>query len=303
MSIINVVEDWRERRSIGDVKSGGQEYRVFTVLFDEGDNPIIRPCLAKNAPGVPIFYETHPSDPYCYVQNKTAEAVSPFMFKVTVQYGYAEGAGGAPDVTNPLEQPDLWSTDFEVQNVPVDSAYAVGTLFGTAIGDVFDSGDDPKWPIVNSAGEYFDQPITEQFYDIVKRCVCNRSGWNDLFVAEYIGTINNQVWKGWPAFTARLSRWSHEQLQAGDLIYYRHSLEFRIRWDGWLKKTLDTGYNEVCAVDSGHPDGLTAIQRDGIDITTPARLDGTGHVLTPGNSNVYRCFRTVRTRDFNNINV
>lgn len=303
MSIINVVEDWREMRSIGDVKSGGQEYRVFTVLMDDGDNPIVRPCLAKNAPGVPIYFEVHPADKYCYVQNKVAKAVSPFMFEVTVQYGYAEGTSGGQGDTNPLAQPDQWSTTFESQNVPIDSAYAVVNLYGTALGAVVGGGDDASIPIVNTAEDFFENPVQEQFGDLVKRCVGNRQGYDELFMAEYIYTINSDWWKGFPPYVVKLSNWSHEQMQAGELRYYRHSWEFKVRWDGWLKKTLNTGYHEKGAVDEEHPDGLWRIQRDGVDSNTPSHLDGAGHVLVPGQPLVYRIFRTVRMRNFNNIDV
>jgi len=303
MSIINVIEDWRERRSVGDVKSGGQEYRVFTVLLDENDNPIIRPCLAKNAPGVPMYFEQHPADPYCYVQNKVAEAISPALYKVTVQYGYAEGTSGTGETTDPLEQPDIWSSNFEAQHVPIDSAYSVVNLYGTAIGSPSNNNSDPVFPVVNTAGEFFDQPITEQTYDLVKRCVGNRNRYDEIQAAEYIGCINNSGWKGFPPYVVRLTQWSHEMMQAGDIIYYRHTWEFRVRWEGWLRKTLNTGYDEVGAVDTDHPDGLWPIQRNGVDATTPSNLDDAGHVLVPGQPLVYRVFRTVRTMDFGNIDV
>jgi len=302
MSIINVIEDWRERRSVGDVKSGGQEIRSWTVLFDENDSPIIRPFLARNAPGIPLYFDQHDADPYCYVQNKVAEAISTTLFKVTVQYGYAEGTSGTGD-TNPLSQSDIWSAHFEAQHLPIDSAYGVGTLFGTAAGGVSDSGDDPKWPICNSAGETYDPKITEQFHLLVKRCVGNRIGYDEMFAAEFIGTVNNEEWKGFPPYTVRLTEWSHEQMQAGDLIYQRHTWEFCVKWDMWVRKFLDEGLNEIHAVDSTHPDGLEAIQRDGVDANTPARLDGYGHPLAAGNPGIYRCFRTVRCRNFNLIDV
>jgi len=305
MSIINVIEDWRERRSVGDVKSGGQEIRVFTVLMDEGDNPIIRPCLAKNAPGVPVYFEQHPADPYCYVQNKVAEAISTTLFKVTVQYGYAEGTSGTGD-TNPLAQPDQWSGDFESQNVPIYSAYAVCTLYGTNIGSIYNNNDDPAEPIQNSSGEPQDPPATEQVYDLVKRCVANRLTYDEIFAADMMGSINNDWWKGFPPGTVKLSRFAHEPMQVGTLFYQRWTLEFRVRMEfgGWFRKFLDEGFYGWVGISDTCPTGYGQLTDDkGNPITSPVKLDGIGNVLPETSPPVYRMYRTTKARNFNLIDV
>jgi hypothetical protein len=62
-------------------------------------------------------------------------------------------AGSQPTYTNPLEEPAVWTFDTVTTQEAVD--------FATQNSD----GAEPPIPLVNSSGEPFDPPLTEDFYD------------------------------------------------------------------------------------------------------------------------------------------
>ena len=290
MSIINVKEDWR---GLG-VRAGTQAAsvpRTFTVKFDESDDPEKRPILAWGASGVPSLYASHPSDSSLYVKDKDVEAIGPFDYKVIVRYtSIAElGTGQAVSpFTLPLDQP--WEIEW-----------------GTAVMNIKIDRDLDNNPILNSAGQSIDPPVTWEFYDSVLRVSRNEPFFDDKFARDYKNSINSDWFNGYPPTTARCIEFDARRAYIGGLFYWKVSYQIQFHWHDWggqlwdwttLARFLDEGYAEKTA-------GGFEVKKDDNDVVMPepVKLDGSGGFLPDGSDPVFRQFTLFKEQPFNLLNL
>ena len=143
-------------------------------------------------------------------------------------------------------------------------------------------------PILNSAGDPFDEPITIDDSRSSLTVVRNESAATfSLSTCEtYRDTLNLLAWNAFALKTVKLGTISAGELQFDSNTqtwYYAVTYPFEINRDGWQRKLLDRGF--------AYLDGSNKLRRlvgpDGQAPGEPTLLDGTGHQLAHGATPVF----------------
>lgn len=150
-------------------------------------------------------------------------------------------------------------------------------------------------PIVNSAGDPYDPPLTRDDSRPLLTIVRNEATYSPLLADAYRDTVNLATFFGAPAGTVKCKSitakraWS--PLVAGG-FYWVVTYLFEFNRDGWTSRPLDIGYRRL--------DGANRRQIliDGQPATSPVPLDGAGGVLTPGDPPVFLAFELYPEADY-----
>lgn len=251
MAVIEVKEQG-ESRTVDEEEKSIRAVRIYTVLFDNTDDPAKRPLLARNATDgtttVPYRHQVHPYNAWLYVKNKHVETKGPFLYEVTVYYeSFTDPSSSEPAPISPLLQPPEVSWTFVTSNEPIDR-------------DIYGN------PITNSAKESFDPPITRDFDDLVLRVVRNELEFNALQAAAYKGAVNSDVFLGFAAGVVRCVLYNGVKQYAASLVYWKVTYEFHIRWDGWARRIRDEGYRALNAAQDGYEE---IVDENGLKVSQP----------------------------------
>lgn len=268
MSIIDVKEDWRGLGVEMDTESATAP-RIFTVKFDAADEPIQRPFLAENAAGIPMLNSAHPYKPWLFVKNKSVDNINlgPFDFKVSVNYTTRSTIGGqegeSQDPTaNPLAAPWIVEWDFATSNETINT-------------------DIDGKPIMNSAGESYDPPITKDVHDLLLKIQRNEAAFNSIVANNYKNAINSDLFWGFASGLVKCVQFTARTAISGQFWYWQVRYAFQIRLDGWLRRIIDEGYRtktgELNADGSEKYKEIKDI--DGVKLSQPALLNGEGYRL------------------------
>lgn len=267
MAVIDVTEQG-ERRTVDEEEKSITAVRIFTVEFDNADDPAKRPLLARNASDgtttVPYRHQVHPYNNWLYVKSKHVETKGPFLYEVRVNYeSFTDPSSSEPAPISPLLQPPEVSWNFVTSNEPIDR-------------DIYGK------PITNSAKEAFDPPITRDFDDLVLRVVRNEAEFNALRAAEYKGAVNSDMFLGFAAGVVRCVLYNGVKQYAAGLVYWKVTYEFHIRWNGWQRKIQDMGFSKLNATEDDY-EPIKIKDDKGIEtqVSQPWPLDLAGHALTP----------------------
>ena len=283
MAVVDVKPDWRGFRSeTGGGKKTGQA--VYTVLFDGNDDPAAMCFLAETATGIPRLNQSNPAFRWCYVSNISARVLEgPLLYEVTVKYESFtnQGGGGDGQPVDPITIPPVWSWPQSSTVERIDRDY----------------NDDP---IVNSAGESSDPPLTEEVHEMVARVTFYRATFNAVAAWEYRGAVNSDVFQGFPAGKVKCTQYTGDEISTPHGPRFQISMEFRVRWDGWKKRFRDEGFREYLGAGAdGKPSYQNIKDADGVsDITQPHPLDGSGRKLADGAAAVFQEYQTYRTMAF-----
>lgn len=287
--VISMAENYRESTTSKETSGltyGGELVRKFDLIFDPATDPVLIPLLAVDFEGtvdgisVPKLWDNHPGDPFMFVKRKHDEWVAPFHRNVIVSY---------IRIQDPLEQ--LWEQSWTFSDVsePIDK-------------DI--NGD----PIENSSGEPPDPPIIEEFHDLVWRVVRFSDNWNARDAANIKGAVNDGVWQGWPAGTAKVTLLDADQLLIGNTIYYQETIEIHFRYiennpqaSGWKRRILDQGFRTRSTTTPGEYNIIK--DEDGNPLSQPIKLDGNGQKLAEGAAAVYKEWNTKQQYPFSNLNL
>ena len=289
MAVTSVTEDW-EHRAVSEEVVAGQNQRpkivlrterAFDVEFNTADSAVVRPLLALTANDgttkVPLIFEVHEFDPWLFVKSKHIETKGPMHFRVIVKYDCELDIATQVPIS-PLMQPPDVSITFAGSNEPIDT-------------------DTEGYPITNSAGEAFDPPITKDHSDMVIRYTRNERTYDKLVAADYKDAVNSDTFLGFAPGHVLISMFDSVQMQAANLIYYRVSREFRVRYDevktrdgggaiqtqvfGWTKRIRDEGFREWVGTNTdGSPKYKEILDGQGLKISQPQLLDGLGFKLS-----------------------
>lgn len=264
MAAIKVTESWKDRTasiSATELKAT----RVYTVEFDDQDDPVVRPLMAywanDGTTAIPNIYNSHPYDTRVYCESKNVATIGPFHYKVVVNYTSPLNKDiGLPET--PLLEEPRWTWTFVTSNEPFDR-------------------DEDGNPITNSSDEAFDPPVTKDFHDLVLHIERSEEAFDPLRAYYYKGATNSDIFLGFPEGKVLCAIWNAEKAQAGDLIYYKVTYEFHIRFDGWKMKLIDKGFREKDGTNSdGTPAYIPITNKDGTISSQPALLNGSGKKLT-----------------------
>lgn len=301
MAIINIKESWE--RTAGISESERNTDRIFTVYFDEGDNPLIRPLLAQIATSptlsIPQYGSQHPSASGLFMTKITTKATGPLIYEVTCNYSTIQASsGGGQDKTteDPLKQRPKIRWTFAVNNEPIDR-----DIYGKAI--------------TNSSFESFDPPMMEEKNDLVMQYGRNEKSYNALQAWMYKGAINSD---NFLVFTPGIAKCTNYE---GDLIYddkwgnyFAVNYEFQFRFDeidgrqtGWKRRRLDEGYRCFLGLDvDKKPIFAACVNDDDTPVSQPVLLDGYGdYLLNQGNGakGVFLEFETFRKLPFSVLRI
>ncbi len=159
----------------------------------------------------------------------------------------------------------------------------------------FDRNGDP---VVNSAGDRFEDPLTEIDYDTV--ITVRRNVLAPLFdltvPGEFNGKLNLNAWNGFPPETVRIRAIAPNgdpQFHKSIGWYYQVVYPFEYRKGGWRRFLVDRGFA------TRGPDGKRRVilGADGQKLDEPRNLDGNGQELVIG-SPVQMGFDTLELIDF-----
>ena len=300
MSIINVKEDW-EKFSVIRSPAKLAAARGFTVVFDNKNNPIQRPLLALEAAGVPHYNDYHPYNSWLYVDNKTVTAKSPILFEVLVHYTSA-------DIEDNQNRPIA----------PWDEKPAI--RWGTVVSNEKIDKDINGKPILNSAKQSPDPPITEDFYDTTLTISENKKTFDDTTAANFKNKVNSNTFFGKPAGSVLCTDYACEEAWFGKEKYYKITKEFRIRMPelpgvkGWTRRILDEGFMVLDGSDDknvklGAADKSKRIIDNVTDknpVSEPQLLDGKGQLLPPSaagtpQKGVYLTYETKKAVSFSSL--
>jgi len=282
MGVIDVCYDWEKAHSsFGRGRMEGEE--VWTVLFDDEDDPRSRQFLAKGAADIPRMYTSHPYHRWYYVQAIDARPLNgPMLYEVTVHYGALTPVSGSDigEPVDPLAIPPKWTWPQAAVTEQIDR-------------DI--NGD----PITNSAGETFDPPPTNEVQEFVARVELYRAVFNPVLAWEYRGAVNSDIFLGFPAEKVKCTHYEGEEMQTPGGLRYRIVMEFHVRWDGWKLRRLDEGFREYYGVnDDGTPDYRNILDTSGLQVTEPHKLKDTGRKLEVGGTPHFLEVQTYRTMAF-----
>lgn len=170
---------------------------------------------------------------------------------------------------NPIDQPVDVSFQWQVFEQAADIA-------------MVPNSDPPTYvPVVNSAGDPFDPPVTREQLKGVMRVAWNSLTFDPATFFAFGNMINADVWNGFPKYSIKFSPPNMPQRLYSQFLgqnYYRLEGEFCFNPNdgGWNAMPIDRGYRALNG--SGVP--YKIVDAYGQPISQPALLNGSGAVLT-----------------------
>ena len=291
MSVVNVTRSWSGQQA-GDGRQGASVTEVYSVLLDAPSKT--GHLQAKNAGGVPRLGQRHPNLAGLYVTDRNATPEGPSLYEVAVTYGPREDAAGG------AAGEDLTINEAQVQWGWEESTEAV-------------DADFKGLPILNSAGEPFDPPLSKTVRDrvcTIRRYEADTKARRDLLNA-YDDVVNSDAIYGYAPGRGRL-RNGFRRLRSGGAraLDVTYEIVFRAKppWmpdaNVWDRRLLDQGYRTLGPVGA---DGLKTLipiaGPDGTPVSQPARLNGAGGRLADGAKPVWLLYRFHEWRRFAELNL
>lgn len=251
-----------------------QAVRIFKVQSDSSaDNH----KTAISTTGIPGIGDAYPGNVALTAQRIRAEKPmdSWKIWHVTVEYSTLSGTlnpnpGG--DDLNPLNRPPIEEWGFETYTEVAQKARRLNPITSDFT--------DEEQAILNSAGEIFQDPPQKTLFLPVVRFTRNEANFSYSIASEYVGTVNSAAWLGAAQHEVLCSDIS-ANLNAGENgfpQFWSISYTFRFKTGGWYTDILDAGFYFLNK--SATPPQLKPIlDNDGIPVTRPRPLDGTGGLL------------------------
>jgi hypothetical protein len=286
MAIVSVNEHWNER-SASDNKEGVRDFsRSYIVVVD---SPTDGQASILADPRIPAKYSIYATDTEtdlgARVVSREAkqEGEGYFVWMVTVKYS-SKWYDAAKADENPLLRPAVnsWSSkDFQVPFTE--------DLDGDAV--------------VNASKESFDPPIMKDVGRLVLTVEKNVAIVSPTQILEYLHSVNDSDFRGFPAGQAKLMRASFAEQYEGEQVYDKLRLEFEFNEDGWENiSVLNQGYMEL------DPNDLTKFRmitdRSGNPVSRPRLLDEEGDQLDLATQDpVFLSFRAYPRKDFSQLGI
>lgn len=208
--------------------------------------------------------DPHPDDAQAFITELVVEADDDNRKHFNIQATWERLQGGSTPPAAPLDRdPEIrWGNESDLRPIFKDF-----------------SSPQAK-PIVNSAGERFDELLTREFGELTLSYVVNvaAADFDVAVMTEYQHVINDAPFDvdGYTVGTgkAKLEITDAPKITEGATTYYRVSYFFRFKKDGWNPtKVLDVGYNQL---DLFQNKLFPITDTDGMPIRTPYPLDGSG---------------------------
>lgn len=205
------------------------------------------------------------------------------LWNVTLDFGPYNPDYIKPD--NPLDVPPRWEWDSWSEERELIQDFTSPTAK----------------TILNSAGEPFLNVVTVDRNYPLMRITRNEASYDESLAQTFRDSVNQAsvTIKGiaYPARYLRCLKISGvEEYHSIIGKYFIVNYEIAVNPDTWDLKILDAGLNQLS---SGK---LIPIERDGIPVTQPECLNGSGVALAVGGTPVYLTFRRFPEKDFTTFN-
>jgi hypothetical protein len=287
MPIVSVKEQFSGRDTSQSVKRERTYKRVFHVLTDD---PRTGGFAVRAALGIQIGepYQLGTPGPDLWAEGDTGSFATSIRASVSSEDGLtwtAEvdyGPYEPETAESPLDEPEDVSWDQVTFEIPVD--YDAN---GTAI--------------LNSAGDPYDPPVMIEDDRPVLTIVRNELEYNSDLSDLYRGSVNASAFFGKAPGTVKCMPMRAQRLWSPNLninegYYWKVTYTFHVNRDGWKRKLLDQGYQELVS-------GVRKkILVDGLPASQPQLLNGSGLKLAVGSDPVYKEFTVHKPRDFSVFN-
>lgn len=148
-------------------------------------------------------------------------------------------------------------------------------------------------PIVNSAGDPFDPPLTKDDSRPVVRVVRNEPTFSLALAYQYRDKVNGQAWLGAEPRTVKAAPVKFRRLFHPTCgFYFQVAYEFAFNPKGWTRRPLDAGLRQK--VDGA----FEPIKDKGEPVSAPVPLDGAGQALAADAEPQYLEFEVYEEIDF-----
>lgn len=249
---------------------------------------------------IPQPFEAHPSFAYVFVRNVDARPLtrncSKYWTVIVTYEGLNIGSQTDPVNELPLER---WASR---QNE-----------------ELADHDVDGK-PILNTAGQPYDPPLTRPRSTWLMIFECNILNLNTAYWSGYLDHISSATFKGFPKYTCMLRSVEATPRVRGTFRYFRLTLQFEFKsnrlknpatgeWEEWghVKKVLNAGYYLIEATGPHGADHKKreVIGADGHPSRQPVPISADGQSVVDALANpadvVFNTHRVVEEVDFNTL--
>lgn len=295
-----ITEIAREETAFKDGRSHWTATRVWEVQLDShilGAYAAVQAVAANQAD----IGDTFPINNFLFLRRLLPSPTDDRKrWRVTGEYEQTSVTFGQSD--NPLDQPTvaLWGT--VTDTVPVVSA--------------FNDQGERKVPVVNSAGQPFDPPLTETRTRLVATIKYNSEDFNPSEANQFQESVNDApVIIGTIDVLERMAKiieYSAEPQEFEGIFYWAVTIKIEINTNqtldeddnvvaqGFDREVLDQG---LFALNDDDPAKLVRMATgDGEQVTEPLKLDGSGKKLEPQTADtVFLPFKTNRQKDFSEL--
>lgn len=155
-------------------------------------------------------------------------------------------------------------------------------------------------PVLNSAGDPFDPPLTIDDSRPILTIVRNEQGFDPLLAYQFKDAVNADAFWGVGPGIVKVLDISDELTKDPDIGWYHVvTYQFEFNPDGWQAHIADLGYRELNLTNE-----LVPILFKGVPATVPARLNGEGGYLEdPDAETVFLDFNVYRSLPFAPLNL
>ena len=290
MAVVNVQESIFQRSGSINNEAIQTYKRIFNVTTDDQADG---PNVALNATGIPDVGDPHPDVSLALVESVNAKATSsPTVWSVEVQYSTETGnnSGTSPfEEENPLDRPSIIEWSFAQFQSPVEK-----DRFGN--------------PVQNSAGDRFTGLSMDDSRPVL-RITRNEGGFSPARSIAFKDAINEDNFFGAEPGQAKCQNIGARSRFENGFQFFEVRYEFHFRREGWNIEVLDEGFRQI---DPSFPDPIpiteVIVDASGTKLTdtpvsVPAKLDGSGKRLAPGDDVVFLEFELYEPKNFADLNL
>lgn len=155
-------------------------------------------------------------------------------------------------------------------------------------------------PVLNSAGDRFDPPLTDDVSRSILVIERNERTFDDSIASVFRNAINLDTFRGYEPGTVKIKRITARRVYNTQIgVYFRVRYEFHINEEGWLKRPLNAGMRQLSS------DGTTyeAILVQGMPVSEPVPLDENGRALPPDGTPIFLEFEVGKWLSFAELNL
>ena len=294
MALVSINRLWTSRGGT-DTFTRQRTYReAWEAITDSAsdDEEVVAGASAA-ALGLPRLGQPHPRFPFAVCVEINAEQTdeTPFRWMVSLKYdsnpqlpngtdpdGNSQDPATIPE--NPLLRRATWELTFETTTEPATTWRP------------FDAGGNLAAAFVavrNSAKLPLDPPLQVEVSRPVYRITKNVPFVATAFVLSLENALNNRLWRGIPAYCAKIRGVRAANKFENGVAYVELSLEIALKRETWIPKVLDAGMYEYIpgSQNAGGPADKWLEMRGPTGGEGPFPLDGNGRKLAPNKDPVF----------------